>query len=286
MRVKAIHTYLISATAAGVLALSAAGCNLFDPFDSPTNDAQILSAARACLDQGDIACAKAQYAKLVTTMADIAHSETAFAILHENNATMGAFMEAMGDKNASGGKALTILAEKLGPGASASRRVALFEALKKVNSIGNVPLRGLVRFSSAFALASHILAEDLGGGSDLTRTSIVDAGSLAGCISANPAPCPGACARSSSIIALGAVANYDTWNDAAIDTAETPSAATPEWAIFKGAIDAIQFSINSEMSVAGSSFNSGLSGLTGALAALTHGDGCYRQQLILEGVGL
>ena len=36
------------------LLAAASGCNLFDPLDSPTSDAQLISAARACFDRGDL----------------------------------------------------------------------------------------------------------------------------------------------------------------------------------------------------------------------------------------
>ena len=41
------------------------GCvNIFDPLDSPSGEAQLLSAARACFDDGDFACAREFYGKL------------------------------------------------------------------------------------------------------------------------------------------------------------------------------------------------------------------------------
>ncbi|MBI3534419.1 MAG: hypothetical protein HY072_02890, partial [Deltaproteobacteria bacterium] len=59
--------------------------NVFDPIDNPSGDAQLLSAARACFDKGDLACAKDNYGKITgTTDAEYAAAETAFTILEEN----------------------------------------------------------------------------------------------------------------------------------------------------------------------------------------------------------
>src|SRR3954469_7732827 len=78
-------------------AMVATGCmNVFDPFDNPTTDTQLISAARACFDRGDIACAKENYEKLSANNADIAASETAFAMLDENGAGMASFIQAFG----------------------------------------------------------------------------------------------------------------------------------------------------------------------------------------------
>ena len=81
-----------------LLALVNLSClNVFSPIDSPSGDAQFLSLARACFDQGDIDCANKYYAKVSgTTEAETAAAEEAFTILDKNGATMGALMQSLG----------------------------------------------------------------------------------------------------------------------------------------------------------------------------------------------
>jgi hypothetical protein len=69
----------IAWSAAALAALS--GCNVFSVLDSPSGDAQLISAARACFDQGDFACARDNYSKLSDSSADIRASEEAFLAL-------------------------------------------------------------------------------------------------------------------------------------------------------------------------------------------------------------
>jgi hypothetical protein len=165
-------------------ALGLTACNVFDPFDSPTGDAQLLSAARACLDRADFGCARENYAKLSNSESEVRASEEAFAILEENGAGIGPLMSAIGD-NPNIGPATTKLAGSMANGASAAKVTALFEALKKVNQIPNNPqLRGLVRFASTFAMAAESLALDAGRtGSPtvLDKTDITTQATVASC---------------------------------------------------------------------------------------------------------
>src|SRR3954462_4044880 len=72
-------TWLLAALLPGLV-----GCpNLFSVVDKPQGDAQLISAARACLDRGDIPCALADYQKLSNKNSDIANSESAAAILEK-----------------------------------------------------------------------------------------------------------------------------------------------------------------------------------------------------------
>lgn len=157
-------------------------CNVFAPFDSPTGDAQLISAARACLDDGDFRCAADYYGRLSGSSGDVAASETAFALLDRAGADFGSFSKAfVSDNRSSAGKVLTALAETLSlnvtPGASV--RQAVLAAYKYALEIKAPELRGEVRFIAAIWLAAATLAEDAGAPGLLKATDIA----------ANPATC-------------------------------------------------------------------------------------------------
>ncbi len=150
------------------------GCNIFDPLDNPSGDAQILSAARACFDQGDLACARENYLKLSTAYSEIQAAELAFVTFEENGATMSAFMETISQGGS--GTALTSLAERMAPGSEA-KRLALTTAVK--NAVAgittNTELRGLVRFLGGVAVAAEVLAEEVGTSGTLLKSALASA---------------------------------------------------------------------------------------------------------------
>lgn len=168
-----------------LLGMVTTSCNLFSPFDRPTNDEQNLSYARACFDQGDYDCARDHYAELSgTSYADIKISETAFTIFDEEGADIGAVVggAAKGDY----GKIFTAIANRMletGDGATEARRIRIFNAFRTAKDIGNPQLQGLVRFMGAAALAAQLLGEDAVnfGQSAVTEALIAD----------NPSSCSG-----------------------------------------------------------------------------------------------
>jgi len=176
----------------GIPALSAAllaGCNLYSFIDKPKGDEQILSAARACFDRADYACAREYYAQLSASYADIKASEEAFMILAENGAGMAAFMETFG--SGGGASGLNDLAERLAPG-SVAKRQKMQEAFAKYLSItGDPNLRALVRFVSAVALSAEMLAEEIPAGQQLTKARIADNSSTCACGGAPECTKPG-----------------------------------------------------------------------------------------------
>ncbi len=166
--------FVLSVLALGMTpALS--GCNVFSFIDKPSGDEQILSAARACFDQADYACAREYYAQLSGSYADIRASEEAFLILAENGATMADFMETFG--SGGGGEALTALAERMAPG-SVAKRLKVQNAFRKYDEItGNPSLKALVRFVGSVALAAEFLAEEIpSAGGQLTKERIASGG--------------------------------------------------------------------------------------------------------------
>ncbi len=267
--------------------VATAGCNLFDPFDSATSDDQLLSAARACFDRGDIACARENYAKLSASQADVAASEEAFAILDENGATMAAFMEALGDGG--GGDSFNVLARKFAAigtsgGAGTTRRQNFHTAFLKINSItGNSALKGLVRFLTAFAFASEILAEGAGTDGIFNKTDLV--GSVSGCAAVTLATVcsTGSASCVSSNTAIAAAATVD------LEAASTTSAVaggSPTWGLLDGAIAEVNQAFGATELGASGKFDSGAGAATKAFDAQpSTDDDCYRKVLFDQGVG-
>ena len=68
-------------------------CNLTEKIDNPRGDAQILSAARACLDLGDYECAFKYYSKLSNDVGEVKGTEIAFATLDKIGLGLGAFLK-------------------------------------------------------------------------------------------------------------------------------------------------------------------------------------------------
>lgn len=159
-------------------------CNIFSPLDHPSSDTQYLSAARACFDRGDLSCARENYGKLSTAYSDYTDSEGVYASLAEQDATMSALMEFVG--NQANGAALTAFAERLSPKSGETRRLAIYRAFLKHTSISNPDLQAFVKFISALSLAAEILGEAAGPDRILQKT---DLASSALCSAADSASC-------------------------------------------------------------------------------------------------
>lgn len=143
-----------------IAAFLCGGCNLTGFMDSPSNDDQYISAARACLDQGNFQCAMDDYGKVSSANSDISNSEMAITELDEQGATMDAFMDFVADLGEyNTGVAITKLVEKLIPGAGETKRVAIWTAYNSRTSIGDTELQNFVQFAGGLALAAEILAE-------------------------------------------------------------------------------------------------------------------------------
>lgn len=268
--------------------LSGSGCgfNVFGWMDSPTNDAQILSRARACFDQGDLTCARAYYARLSTSYADIQASELAFAILHENGATMNAFLTSFG--GGTSGSGFSRLAESMKDGAGETKRLAVYQAYAQVAAISDQHLRGLVRFVSATALAAEMLAEDIAvdgntsthSGNDLVQDSATCATFSAGTCAAQ-ASCG---APAGAVMQTGAVA-VDLDTGVAVVTGTNPTLY-----MFNAAIQELLFGLGGSELDASSSLSSTVNSVSTALdaaatLALPANPECYLNALILQGIG-
>jgi hypothetical protein len=166
-------------------------CNFFSPFDQPSGDAQLTSAAEACLNSGDFKCAAHDYEQLSSSSSDVAASGIAFGLLDQNGADFGSFVTAFGDgANNSAGTFVTLLANHLStlsPGPTL--RLGMFQAYQQVELMNPGPLRGVVRFTTAIALIAEILSEDARSPGNLRGADL--AADPAGCAQVASSACFG-----------------------------------------------------------------------------------------------
>ena len=271
--------WLARAVCVAATSLLATGClNIYSPVDAPAGDAQLLSAARACFDRGDYACAQSNYQKLSTSYSDISANEQAMATLDQNGVGMSAFLTFVG--NGAGGKGLTAMAESIAPG-NTTKRASIYSAFlqsspKLSPSISsNTQLQKLTQFMASIALAAELLSEAQGSSSQLLKSHIVAA--PASCTSTS-LPCTG-CNSSSALPA--ATSQSDIASNA--PTATTPNADMVYWAVryaYEGA---------NALSPSGS-FGSMNSGFSAIFSAGQPSNGspfneCFRAQLINFGIG-
>lgn len=270
------NSLLFSAILASI---SLTGCNVFDPLDSPTNDDQLISAARACFDQGDIACAREQYAKLSKDSADIMNSELAFATLDENGIGMGIFLDAFG--GGGGGAGITKLANQLAGTSlnTSATRLAFYQAFQRAAAIKNPGLRGLVRFTTATALTAEIMAEGAGNNRTLEQTDYTASPTVCKALTSTTCATSADCDGVGSFLTTGSDFDFGNTTEAAVQV-------TPTIAMLNGAIAQINTALGaSEIGASGKfgsgagSFASGLTGLTGALST-SAGARCYRFQML------
>ncbi len=215
---------------AGLLAFLSS-CNIFDPLDSPGGDRQLLSAARACFDKGDFACAREYYGKLGGNQDAIA--ELAFLSLDEEGMDISAIVRALAISDGETiGSILTELGEaltyKTTPGEA--KRQRLVDSYKTVANITNTSLKGFVRFTTAIAIAAEIVAEESSVASDnvLSKTDLV----LNAATCTEVAACTGAaaaCVSTSNTIAGGAEPASTMISD---PSTATLAGATPTWGMF------------------------------------------------------
>ncbi|HCM39629.1 MAG: hypothetical protein A2X97_13900 [Bdellovibrionales bacterium GWA1_52_35] len=265
------------------------GCNLFDPLDSPSGDAQLLSAARAFFDQGDFAQAAEMYAKLSGDKADDVNADSAFRILDENGASMGQFMIAFGTGQGSMGTGFTKLADALissnGP-AGKAKRLAILTAFQKTDLIQDPATRGMVRFATAAAMVAEILAE----GASPTGLVPNDIANIAAiCIDATPPGCAGNAA------CQGNLTKFVTGTSLArLPASGTTSMSddSPSFYVMNAALSEIDFAFTNEIKVGGR-LGGGLLTFLGMLNDIFRlgletdpaNASCARQSLLAQGIG-
>jgi hypothetical protein len=277
---------LVPFSTLSIALMSVSSCNVFDPLDNPGSDPQYLSAARACFDKGDFACARENYSKLSSSYSDTATAEESFIALDEAGASMGALMEFVGNLSDKGtGQALTIFANRLTSGAGATKRVAIWQAYSAAanGGIKNPDLKNFVIFVSSLSLAAEVLAEGSEGTSQVPYTYIV---------SPNCKTVPvAACAITAGCDAPAGATLYRNSNTITASTEPNDAQAST-----RQLYDAIYISLEAMTNLnAGGRFASALSDFSsitqglgsdsstiGTTAAV---DRCFRQALVNLGVG-
>jgi hypothetical protein len=262
-----------------------AGCNLFSFLDGPGNSAQYLSKARACLDAGDIECARENYALISGDATDEARSEEAFAILTDEGIDLGDFFGALTETGTGSGTAINSLANKLaGLNPGERKRNAVFEAYRLSLQISSDSLRGLTRMVTSMTLVAEMLAETAGD------DGIVNAGDLV----ENPTACSAAadcafeagCAPASRITDSTTLTTED-WEETGIETLDGPQ---PSMEMIRAGISQIQVAfgeLGQETSGGStgdaSEFADSFEGLPTTGEAIY--DQCYLDALLDQGIG-
>lgn len=135
-----------------------AGCNSYSFVDKPSSNAQILSAARACLDEGNYSCAATYYGQL-SSPSDESRSEAIFTNLAEDGVTVATFANAVIAGSSNAGKLITKFAGQLTGIASVTTRLNFFHIYQQYKNIQEPHAQGLVRFVTGLTLLSEIFAE-------------------------------------------------------------------------------------------------------------------------------
>lgn len=150
-------------TLTSLLALAGlTSCNIYGGIDKPSGDAQLISAARACLDDGNFSCATTYYQQVSASNLDIQQSEEAFTLLNQSGASMAAFAGAFGNgQNISVGSAITTLADYLLVTGTVGQvmRTSIYTAFESETRITDSGLKNMVKFLGAVSFAAEILAE-------------------------------------------------------------------------------------------------------------------------------
>jgi hypothetical protein len=171
-------------TGIALISIFVSGCNLFGGLDKPSGDTQVLSAARACFDQGNFECSSKYYSQLSPSASDQGFSESAFELLAQTGITVSDFMDAVISGESNAGKLITRLSNGIVPSAGESTRLAIFQAYKKISSIQDTRTKGLIRFVTSISLMAAILAEDAGATGTLQRIDLVKDPTL--CLNSTP----------------------------------------------------------------------------------------------------
>ena len=174
------------------------GCNFWGWMDIPRGNAQLLSAARGCLDEGDFGCALRYYRKLPDSMIEVRNSEQAFTILAQYGITVDIWLDAYLNTEGSAGP-VNYFANLLIDKAGESARSDLYDAWKLGFDIPSGTdtgdYRNLTRFITATVLYSEILAEQAGNDGDAALFQDTDLNSDPSCV-----PTPVSCTLTCTLL--------------------------------------------------------------------------------------
>ncbi len=259
--------------------------NLFDPFDSPSGDAQIMAAARACFDKKDYECARELYAKLTSN--ETARAEEAFMILDQDGLGTAALVRAVASaEGATLGGILTNMVEAAAPGAGAAKRTRLVAAYRKLAGITNSTVRGFTQFVVGLAIASEMLAEQTGVQSDYIFNKIDFANGGASCV-VGGGTCSGDanCGNAAGGLAAGVATDGDDLTDADYTTYGSATVSAATLSSVNNALTAAINGLNLIGVAAGASSFDLLSEITTSGFSPAVADDCYRAAILETGVG-
>jgi len=201
--------------------------NLFDPIDNPSGDEQILSAARAAFDRGDLQEARDLYAKLGGN--ETALAETIYTHLEECGAGIEAVGAALGAATSgSAGILVTVMGEKMNPLRGTTCLATLLAAYRSSQTLTDPSQKNFAAFLAAIAVAGEVLAHNSGitANGTLAVTDIVTSGGASACIL-------GTCGAGCGVTTKGITAAVT------VDLSSSgPATITPTWGVFHGAITA------------------------------------------------
>lgn len=255
----------ISLAATAAIAGTFACVNVFDPIDNPSGEGQLLSAARAAFDKGDMATARELYGKVGT---ETATAELIFVDLDSCGADIGAFASALSkgaDSESAPGIMLTVMGEHMNSHVTPACFATLLQAFKTARTITDVNLRGFTSFLAAIAIAGEVIGSNTGIAADglLQQADIFT----------NPTTCVASCAGCTKADGISASA-------AVVLTAESTIDAS--YGTLQGAINAANTALG-ELNIASGPSNT----LVTTLAAVDplDGAGLYSCALAQIGVG-
>ncbi|MCM0606225.1 MAG: hypothetical protein KA715_09055 [Xanthomonadaceae bacterium] len=201
--------------------ISGCGMNIFSPIDGPSGDEQLMSAARACLDQGDATCALAFYNRMSGSGVDIKQSEGAFSTMYQQGATFGVFLTSFGSTASLAG--VGRMANSIVSGAGSSKRQNLWAAYKRADTINNTTTKNFTKFVTSLALTAAILAETAGSDSRVTNGDLVTNATACAALPNNCTPgnhagtyAPVCGAGTSSLLDSVTVIDLDTTDNATV----------------------------------------------------------------------
>ena len=235
MKVISQYKKIIPLIIASLTILSLSSCNLIGFMDKPSGDAQLLEAARACLDKGDFTCAHDYYQALSNSYIDIKISESSLATLGENNIFfMSDLFESLGT-GTGGTTSIISLAEKLAARGitTAANRTTIQTVYQNESAISDTTLKAYSHFISATAMLSSLLASSVGADGKLTASDLAVNASV--CKSKNNSNCAAASecdngggmidAATSEITEISGISVSSNW-DTAVSAIKFRAAAT------------------------------------------------------------
>ncbi len=143
--------------------------------DKPSGSAQLLDAARSCLDRGNYSCALEYYKQLPDSYIDIKVSETSLTNLASSNIfMMSDLFLSLGDSTGDSGS-FTFLSETMATRGktSSADRLTIQKAYADSNNITNETIRAYMQFITSLVMANHLLASSVGADGKFRSSDLV-----------------------------------------------------------------------------------------------------------------